>query len=1293
MTPAELSEMRNTVLTILDNPPELIPIVNKLSFAQCAYLLSVYKLETLRVIHSGDPCAFHGLFLYLEDKGIIQDKSDMWKCISVVAHKTFDIFLNVKAEMPKTQQLERELEQDAQFLLVNFNHYFTRIRRVADKFLSSLVEKFPTLLWSRKVLTTMLDILQILSLSLDMNPNDQPPEFQVPDTKYKLRVMSTMAERENTVKDFAARSVGILQESMRWAPNTTRSHLIEYLLKMEDTKVALGSHTGLALATESVLNSAGYSKCQESMGTNSSEKRQRGNKNDSSNFMANLSIRSRYLGEIEGMRLALTDMEMITRLAKQLYEHLQESDGDAIKVDMFRITSLLVTTSSADRQLLNCLCLAPVHHFTESTMEASVACWQWLLSARPELSLPFLQEMSVSWQMTVDMKMGLFTPDEPSTSDVLASGGPTQVNIQPHNIWTQFLSERIEIAKYSSKDQVDLLAALFHKCLPSSIGKSSSRVISSNVATVGVRFRLLGMGLSLLQTDGLFHGTVKSVLRERIYASAYEYFSNRPSYPTQKGSILREDILSLVKFFQIIHSDKKYLKTSDFVLGDVNPDNLTSMNLNHSSEINVYGTMRSQSWMNTLSSGSNVSNRKTAPPSTLRRQPKNADSFVGDYMKKRNLILSLLASELERLVTWYNPLSLSELAIPGEDVVNTWRTHQISEKQYREIARLAWDISPALAIYIPSRFKNTEALISEVARLVRTNPVAVQHIPHAINFLVTPTSLESDAPELTHMLTWAPVSPVIALSYFSRQYPPHPLTAQYAVRVLKMQTPETLLFFVPQLVQALRYDSMGYVYEFILWAANLSQVLAHQFIWNMKTNIFKDEDSQVYDDQIGEALESLIDKIKNSSSKPAQMFYEREFDFFFKITDISRIIRPFPKGDERKRACLKALREVSLEPGCYLPSNPEAVIIDIDYNSGQPMQSAAKAPFLAKFKVKKCTVKELEEIGTSDKPEECLAALDVKRLNQINQQVKATRTSISSCVWFASTMANGKQQPQLAQGKLSATRRGSTHPSSSNEYWTASIFKVGDDVRQDMLALQIISFFKDIVEGVGLEMTLFPYRVVATSPGCGVIECVPDSRSRDQIGRQTDIGMYDYFITKYGDESTSAFQTARRNFIMSMAAYSVITFLLQIKDRHNGNIMLNSQGHIIHIDFGFMFESSPGGNMGWEPDFKLNDEMVLIMGGSMEAPPYKWFQELCVRGYLALRQHREAVVSLVSLMLDTGLPCFRGRTIKQLRARFAPNSSEKEAAQYMLRVIYSCYQSFRGKTYDMIQYFQNQIPY
>jgi phosphatidylinositol 4-kinase len=144
------------------------------------------------------------------------------------------------------------------------------------------------------------------------------------------------------------------------------------------------------------------------------------------------------------------------------------------------------------------------------------------------------------------------------------------------------------------------------------------------------------------------------------------------------------------------------------------------------------------------------------------------------------------------------------------------------------------------------------------------------------------------------------------------------------------------------------------------------------------------------------------------------------------------------------------------------------------------------------------------------------------------------------------------------------------------EVWQSAIFKVGDDCRQDVLALQMISVFRSIFNHVGLDVYVFPNRVTATAPGCGVIDVLPNSISRDMVGREAVNGLYDYFISKYGNEDSLRFQEARSSFVKSMAAYSVISYLLQFKDRHNGNIMIDDAGHILHIDFGFCFDIVPG---------------------------------------------------------------------------------------------------------------------
>lgn len=67
------------------------------------------------------------------------------------------------------------------------------------------------------------------------------------------------------------------------------------------------------------------------------------------------------------------------------------------------------------------------------------------------------------------------------------------------------------------------------------------------------------------------------------------------------------------------------------------------------------------------------------------------------------------------------------------------------------------------------------------------------------------------------------------------------------------------------------------------------------------------------------------------------------------------------------------------------------------------------------------------------------------------------------------------------------------------------------------------------------------------------------------MGRAKVNDLMGFFIAKYGNPDTIAFQKARLNFIQSMAAYSVACYILQIKDRHNGNIMIDGEGHIVHI--------------------------------------------------------------------------------------------------------------------------------
>jgi Phosphatidylinositol 3- and 4-kinase len=105
-------------------------------------------------------------------------------------------------------------------------------------------------------------------------------------------------------------------------------------------------------------------------------------------------------------------------------------------------------------------------------------------------------------------------------------------------------------------------------------------------------------------------------------------------------------------------------------------------------------------------------------------------------------------------------------------------------------------------------------------------------------------------------------------------------------------------------------------------------------------------------------------------------------------------------------------------------------------------------------------------------------------------------------------------------------------------------------------------------------------------------------------------------------------------FVKSCAGYSVITYLLGIGDRHLDNLLITEQGHLFHIDFGFILGRDP---KPYPPPMKLCKEMVEAMGGSQSAH-YERFKIYACEAYNILRKSSNLILNLFALMIDADIP-------------------------------------------------------
>ncbi|NXB69059.1 PI4KB kinase, partial [Struthidea cinerea] len=254
-----------------------------------------------------------------------------------------------------------------------------------------------------------------------------------------------------------------------------------------------------------------------------------------------------------------------------------------------------------------------------------------------------------------------------------------------------------------------------------------------------------------------------------------------------------------------------------------------------------------------------------------------------------------------------------------------------------------------------------------------------------------------------------------------------------------------------------------------------------------------------------------------------------------------------------------------------------------------------------------------------------IAAGDIRR--RLSEQLAHTPTSFRRDPEDPSAVA--LKEPW--QEKVRRIREASPYGHLPSWRLLSVIVKCGDDLRQELLAFQVLKQLQSIWEQERVPLWIKPYKILVISADSGMIEPVLSAVSIHQIKKQSQLSLLDYFLQEHGNYNSESFLSAQRNFVRSCAGYSLVCYLLQVKDRHNGNILLDADGHIIHIDFGFILSSSPR-NLGFETSaFKLTTEFVDVMGG-LDGDMFNYYKMLMLQGLIAARKHMDKVVQIVEIM-------------------------------------------------------------
>ena len=437
------------------------------------------------------------------------------------------------------------------------------------------------------------------------------------------------------------------------------------------------------------------------------------------------------------------------------------------------------------------------------------------------------------------------------------------------------------------------------------------------------------------------------------------------------------------------------------------------------------------------------------------------------------------------------------------------------------------------------------------------------------------------------------------------------MVRKYAIEKLDEHTDDELNFILLQLVQAIRYEDINLkkvdspLVNFLIKRCCKDEILSSSFFW------FIECESDISD----------LSNIKSNTS---------ESDVSYQITKIFGLIRD------------KFFEVIKKDKKIF-----EIINNEVSFKA-ELVKISTMLSKISKADNKKAELRNIIDLTEKYNIQEKEYYLP------INPSLKVKGVITSKCTVFKSAKSPVKYDFKVTPDTKSFNNN-------EDKEHISVMFKYGDDLRQDQLVLQMINYMDSLLKKIHLDYEFTIYKTLATSKSDGFVEFVPNSKTIYDIIRSKT--MKDYYFYELSNKNEATLNKKLESYINSCAGYCVVTFLLGIGDRHLENLMIDKNGRLFHIDFGYILGRDP---KPMPPPIKLCKEMVECMGGK-GSKNFLDFQQKCVNAYWVLRENARVIVNMFYLMIDSGIPELNNiDNLKKLHEKFVPQKNKQEAANYIL---------------------------